>query len=819
MLTVTSINSPAKKVRNSSMARPCPLLSFLSFFFFFLPCLSCPEDQKQALLQFKSSILAATTSFNSSNFELQSWNSSSSCCRWLRVECNDSPNSTSRVVISLDLMGGLYIYPSPEPPLPSTILAPIFHIRSLKWLYISNNNIQGEIPAVGFANLSNLQNSTRYLGSCFGKPFLLPLMSNNLLSGGKIPEEIGNLSRLQDLSLSGNNFSGSIPSQLFHLPLLNFVEGGLEFLDLSDNDLSTEIPTEIGNLPNISTLALSNNRLTGGIPSSMQKLSKLEQLYLQNNLLTGEIPSWLFHFKGLQDLNLGGNRLNWNDSVKIAPNSRLRLLSLKSCGLVGEIPKWISTQTNLYFLDLSKNKLQGALPQWFLEMRRNGLILSDNEFTGSLPPSLFSGASLGVLALSRNNFSGELPKNIGDATSLEILTLSENNFSGPIPQSLIKVPYLQFLDLSRNRFFGPFPVFDPEAAQLSYIDFSSNDFSGEVPTTFPKETIYLALGGNKFSGGLPLNLTNLSKLERLELQDNKLTGELPNSLSQISTLQVLNLRNNSFQGLIPESIFNLSNLRILDVSSNNLTGEIPKESRNLVGMIRAQNSPSSILPRIAMSYTNNWPPQEVPVPLEIEDLIVNWKNSKQGIPSDNLNMYTLLDLSNNQLSGQIPASLGALKALKLLNISRNKLSGKIPTSFGDLENIESLDLSHNKLSGSIPLTLTKLQQLTILDVSNNQLTGRIPDGGQMGTMVLDPNYYANNSGLCGMQIHVSCPEDEPLRPTKLREHDNKVPWFLWEGVWIGYPVGLLLAIGIIFLTGPPPSNRRHRPHRPIRRWN
>ncbi|RVW48741.1 Leucine-rich repeat receptor-like serine/threonine-protein kinase [Vitis vinifera] len=519
----------------------------------------------------------------------------------------------------------------------------------------------------------------------------------------------------------------------------------------------------------------------------------------QNNLLTGEIPSWLFHFKGLQDLCLGGNRLNWNDSVKIAPNSRLRLLSLKSCGLVGEIPKWISTQTNLYFLDLSKNNLQG-----------------------SLPPGLFSGPSLHVLALSRNNFSGELPKNIGDATSLEILTLSENNFSGPIPQSLIKVPHLQFLDLSRNRFFGPFPVFYPES-QLSYIDFSSNDFSGEVPTTFPKQTIYLALGGNKFSGGLPLNLTNLSKLERLELQDNNLTGELPNFLSQISTLQVLNLRNNPFQGLIPKSIFNLSNLRILDVSSNNLTGEIPKESRNLVGMIRAQNSPSSILPTIAISYLNNFPTQEVPIPLEIEDLIVNWKNSKQGIPSDNLNMYTLLDLSNNQLSGQIPASLGALKALKLLNISRNKLSGKIPTSFGDLENIESLDLSHNKLAGSIPLTLTKLQQLTSLDVSNNQLTGRIPDGGQMGTMVLDPNYYANNSGLCGMQIHVSCPEDEPLRPTKLREHDNKVPWFLWEGVWIGYPVGLLLAIGIIFLTGyftlPPPSNRRHRPHRPIRRWN
>ena len=192
---------------------------------------------------------------------------------------------------------------------------------------------------------------------------------------------------------------------------------------------------------------------------------------------------------------------------------------------------------------------------------------------------------------------------------------------------------------------------------------------------------------------------------------------------------------------------------------------------------------------------------------------MNWKKSRQGLSSQSLNRYTLLDLSNNQLSGKIPASLGALEALKLLNISYNKLSGKIPESFGDIKNLESLDLSHNQLSDSIPQTLTKLQQLTILDVNNNQLKGRIPVGGKMDTM-LDPNYYAN-SGLCGVQIHVPCPEDKSAAP-KPQEHDNKEPWFLWEGVAIGYPVGFLLTIGIIFLIGyfspPTPPNNRHRSH-------
>ena len=856
------------------------MVAFCSFFFL-LPasCLSCPEYQKQALLKFKSSYLAITSSFNSSDYvdQLQSWNSSSDCCEWHRVDCNDSPNSTSSRVVTLVYLTGLFGALSPQ-PMESTLLAPLFHIRTLEELDISDSNIQGDIPGIGFANLSSSlvhldMSGNNFSGSIPPQLFHLPLLQNLYLKynslSGQLPAEIGNLTSLVTLYMEGNNFSGSFPPQLFHLPLLQdlFLDGNslstgdqviheeeignltslqylslsgnkfsdtillsvlclkrLEYLDLSHNCLSMEIPTEIGNLlPNISTLALSNNRLIGGIPPSMKKLSKLNQLYLQNNLLTGEIPSWLFDFKGLGDLYVGGNRLIWNESVEIAPNPRPFRLSLKSCGLVGEVPKWISTQTGLDFLDLSKNKLQGAFPQWFLDMELHGLILSDNEFTGSLPPALFSRLTdLGVLALSRNNFSGELPNNIRVLCSLKIVTLSDNNFSGPVPQSLKNCPYLQLLDLSRNQFSGPFPAFYLGLQlPLAYIDFSSNNFLGEVPTAFPEETRFLALGGNKFSGGLPFNLTNLSKLQRLELQDNNLTGELPDFLSQISTLQVLNLRNNNFQGSIPKSIFNLKNLRILDVSNNNLTGEIPEEFHNLTGMIEPPNSPSSILDTISISETSRWSDQEVQVSLEFNDLIVSWKNSKQGISTNKLNIYTLLDISNNQLSGQIPASLGDLKALKLLNISHNKLSGKIPTSLGDLENIETLDFSHNNLSGSIPLTLIKLQQLTILDVSNNELTGRIPNGGQMGTMVLNPNYFANNSKLCGIQIRVPCPEDDRLPllppPSSIKKHE---PWFLWEGVWIGYPIGLLVAIGIMVLTGyfalPPPSSCRHRSHRRIR---
>ena len=110
--------------------------------------------------------------------------------------------------------------------------------------------------------------------------------------------------------------------------------------------------------------------------------------------------------------------------------------------------------------------------------------------------------------------------------------------------------------------------------------------------------------------------------------------------------------------------------------------------------------------------------------IELNDLIINWKKSQQGLSNHNLDLYFLLDLSMNQLSGEIPDTLGSLKALKLLNISHNNLYGKILASLGDLKSLESLDLSHNKISDLIPQSLTKLQQLTVLDVSNNNLTVR-----------------------------------------------------------------------------------------------
>ncbi|KAK1361928.1 Lrr receptor-like serinethreonine-protein kinase erecta [Heracleum sosnowskyi] len=426
-----------------------------------------------------------------------------------------------------------------------------------------------------------------------------------------------------------------------------------------------------------------------------------------------------------------------------------------------DIPQWISTQKNLDFLELSDNQLTGKFPLWLAEMEIEILLLLGNKLSGSIPSRLFQSSRLSILALSRNKFSGELPKNIGDATKIRVLVLSANNLSGAIPKSVADIPRLELLDLSKNRFSGNIlPVFDPNGS-LAYVDFSSNELSGDIPASFCTRISFLALGGNKFSGKLPRDLTNMYGLVYLDLHDNNITGNFPEFLSEMPNLQVLSVRNNSLHGSLPPKLFfNQSLLQILDISSNNLVGRIPSELGNLKGMsgtlvryMGALSNDELHLDVMEGTITSN--DGMLTFTMEINDLIVNWKNAIQGLPSLKRYLYTLLDLSKNKLSGEIPTSLGNLKGLKLLNISNNRLSGCIPQSFGDLESIETLDLSNNNISGTIPQSFRKLNQLSVFDVSNNKLSGKIPRGGQMDTMNY-PSYFVNNSGLCGMQIRVKC---------------------------------------------------------------
>ena len=113
----------------------------------------------------------------------------------------------------------------------------------------------------------------------------------------------------------------------------------------------------------------------------------------------------------------------------------------------------------------------------------------------------------------------------------------------------------------------------------------------------------------------------------------------------------------------------------------------------------------------------------------------------------NLARLWSLGLYNNQLSGPIPVELGELAQLEYLSLGSNKLTGEIPAELSQLTQLKRLNLYNNQLTGPIPAELGELSQLRSLDLSGNQLTGEIPP--ELGNLAQLYRLYLHSNELTG----------------------------------------------------------------------
>ena len=99
----------------------------------------------------------------------------------------------------------------------------------------------------------------------------------------------------------------------------------------------------------------------------------------------------------------------------------------------------------------------------------------------------------------------------------------------------------------------------------------------------------------------------------------------------------------------------------------------------------------------------------------------NWLTSSPvsswfGIKLDQNNNVVNIILYNNNLTGNLPSSLGNIANLDTLEFGRNHLSGNIPASLGALGKLTFLDLMLNEF------TFTGLEQLALLFSKKNGIT-------------------------------------------------------------------------------------------------
>ncbi|XP_010511092.1 PREDICTED: probable leucine-rich repeat receptor-like protein kinase At1g35710 isoform X3 [Camelina sativa] len=743
------------------------------------------------------------------------------------------------------------------------------NLRNLELLDLSENKFVGPVPDL--ANFRNLQGldlsdnefsgSLEKKGLCQLKNLLELDLSQNKFTG-PFPNCFGNLTKLQVLDISSNQFHGTVPSLIRNLE-------SIEYLSLSDNDFEgffsfellanlsklkvfklssrsslLQVQTEISWQPwfQLNVIQLQNCNLEI-MPSFLRHQKDLRVINLSNNkLITGAFPSWfLEQYPKLRVLLLQDNSFSMFQLPRLLGNHSLQILDVSNNNFTQQLPENIGkVLPNLIHLNLSSNGFQGYLPSSFGEMKMlQFLDLSHNNLSGSLPRDFLMGCdSLGTLKLSYNRFHGQLfpiPTTFGslivliannnlftgitggfsNLTSISVLDLSNNNLQGvlpswfghfpmvyvsvsnnflegTVPNSLFNIETLKILDLSRNKFSGNLPMhFSAQYMSLLYLH--DNEFTGTIPSTLIKDVLVLDLRNNKLSGTIPRFFNNQDVISLL-LRGNRLTGHIPKDLCALRSIRILDLANNKLDGSIPSCLNNVSFGRGFDYETDGNTYSVGFNDEEVEVYSRLL-----VLPReFSRGYT------------DYLKFIVDFasKSRYDSYTGGSFDFMFGLDLSSNELSGEIPKELGDLQKLRSMNLSHNSLSGLIPESFSNLTDIESVDLSFNVLHGRIPQDLSKLDYMVVLIVSYNNLSGSIPTQGKFST--LNGTNYMGNPFLCGSAINRNCDDNnttgflESVSQNEDGETTIDMEVFLWS---LAATYGVTWIIFLVFLCIDSPWRR------------
>ncbi|KAL5760413.1 hypothetical protein ACOSP7_018924 [Xanthoceras sorbifolium] len=400
--------------------------------------------------------------------------------------------------------------------------------------------------------------------------------------------------------------------------------------------------------------------------------------------------------------------------------------------LSSRIPLGFGELPSLQYFNLAgNNNLSASCSQLFRESWKmiQYINLALNKLHGKLPSSIGNMTFLTSFDLSMNNVGGGIPSSIGRLCNLRELDLFGNNLTGSLPEFLEgtnncvsnrPLPNLMYLRLSNNQLQGKLPEWLGQLKNLVELVLSYNQLQGRIPAFLGnlQNLIVMSLEGNQLNGTLPESFGNLSELSTLDVSVNHLTGPLfPSWLETQQGVEFLDFSNASISDSIPNWFWDIAgNMSLLNVSLNQLQGRVP--------------SPLNVAPFADVDLSSNLLEGHIPLPIvEIESLDLSNNRFSGFVPqniSESMPNLIFLSLSGNQLTRDIPASIGEIMLLQVIDLSRNNISGSIPSSLRNCSFLKVLDLAYNNLSREIPTTFGQLRQLQSLHLNDNKLTGNVP---------------------------------------------------------------------------------------------
>ena len=320
------------------------------------------------------------------------------------------------------------------------------------------------------------------------------------------------------------------------------IASSLQELRLSSNPLKRgPFPASLASFRELHTLEIEGISIEGEIPADAR--ATMAQHLVHFNAagcsIKGPLPPFRRLIMGIMDANAFSGPIPASLGEHCHMLSELNLLD---SDLSGEVPTGLwPPRAGLRKLVLAGNDLKGALPG---DLRFDDTIFVDisrNAFTGTIPASIWSGASsLHTLKMGRNSFEGRIsmPDERSDDGGVRFprlreLGLNDAGISGPVPfQVRLDMPRLRHIDVSHNALTGTLDWLwrvGNSTNTLKYVDVSSNAFEGKIPRLreigarlFKFRALF-----NKFTGPAPaVHEKYSSYLKFLDVSNNMLSGAI-----------------------------------------------------------------------------------------------------------------------------------------------------------------------------------------------------------------------------------------------------------------------------------------------------
>ncbi|XP_031475730.1 disease resistance protein RPV1-like isoform X1 [Nymphaea colorata] len=294
-----------------------------------------------------------------------------------------------------------------------------------------------------------------------------------------IPDSIGLLTNLRELSLEGSQLLRELPDSICQLSLLKSLSlegcyglytlperlGDMEKLEelILDNTRIEIIPDSVGQLKNLRLLSLQGCKLLKALPNSIRELCSLRELKISGTNLRG-FENDICHLVAINELTSSSSELFGlcdqshkairhlhliDAAIEELPDCVGRMENLEEllleCEMLRALPNWIERfSKKLTELEI-RSKLLKTLPDCIGSLKQLTKVTLECDNLRALPDSIGSLEKILWLDLDCENLEA-LPDSVGRLSNIRTLEILSDNLKA-LPNSIMSLEWVERLHL------------------------------------------------------------------------------------------------------------------------------------------------------------------------------------------------------------------------------------------------------------------------------------------------------------------------------------------------------------------------------------